>query len=50
MLQSSGRQRVRHEVATEQQQKQQQEYKIYIFFKETMSDFKEISDLLERLL
>ena len=50
VLQSLGQQRVRH-VETEQQQKQQQEYKIYIFFfKETRSDFKEISDLLERLL
>ena len=49
-LQSMGSQRVRRDVATEQQQKQQQEYKIYIFLKETMSDFKEISDLLERLL
>ena len=31
VLQSLGQQRVRH-VETEQQQKQQQEYKIYIFF------------------
>ena len=31
MQQSLGQQRVRH-VETEQQQKQQQEYKIYMFF------------------